>query len=97
MSALVLLEGQVHLDKIADMKTHLAQVLPDTRIYGGCQGVDVYFNMDNPGNVVVVEQWESRAHYDQYLQWRMETGVIDKVSAMLDGPCSFRYFERADV
>ena len=36
MSILVLLEGQVQLDKIADMKSHLARVLPNTRSYDGC-------------------------------------------------------------
>ncbi len=97
MSILVLREGQIQSDKIADMKSYLIQVVPDTRSYDGCQGIDVYFNMDNPGNMVVLQQWESRGHFDKYLQWRKETGVFAKSVSMLTGPLSTRYFERADV
>lgn len=97
MSILVLREGQIQSDKIADMKSYLAQIVPDTRSYDGCQGIDVYFNMDNPGNMVVLQQWESRGHFDKYLQWRKETGVFAKSVSMLTGPLITRYFERADV
>ena len=97
MSILVLLEGQVQSDKIADMKAYLAQVYPDTRSYDGCLGIDAHFNVDNPGNMVMVEQWESRGRHEKYLQWRTETGVIDKIVSMLTGPPRIRYFERADA
>jgi len=75
MSIMVLLEGQVQSDKIAEMKSTLAQVFPETRSYDGCQGIDAHFNMDNPGNMVMLEQWESRGHHDKYIQWRTETGI----------------------
>ena len=71
--------------------------MPDTRSYDGCQGIDAYFNVDNPGNMVVVEQWESRGHYEKYQQWRTETGVMNQAVSMLTGPPSIRYFERADA
>ena len=94
---LVLLEGQVKSDKIEDLKSYMAQIMPDTRSYDGCQGIDAYFNVDNPGNMVVVEQWESRGHYEKYQQWRTETGVMNQAVSMLTGPPSIRYFERADA
>lgn len=97
MSTLVLLEGQVQSDKIADMRSYLAQILPDTRSYDGCQGIDAQFNMDDPGNMILVEQWESRGHHEKYLQWRTETGAVDKIVSMLAGPPSIRYFEKADA
>ncbi len=97
MSILVLLEGQVKSDKISDMKSSLAQIFPDTRSYDGCQGIDAQFNVDDPGNMVIVEQWESRGHHEKYLKWRTETGVMAKLASMLTGPPSIRYFERADA
>ena len=97
MSILVLLEGQVKPDKIADMKSYLAQILPDTRSYEGCKGIDAHFNMDDPGNMVLVEIWESRGHHEKYAQWRAETGVVVKLGSMLTGLPSGRYFERAQV
>jgi len=97
MSTMVLLEGHIKSDKIADMTSSVAQLLPDTRIYDGNQGIDVYFNVDDPGNYVLVQQWKSRGHYEKYVQWRTETGVRDKLNSMQTGPPSIRYFERADI
>jgi quinol monooxygenase YgiN len=97
MSVLVLLEGSVKPEDISSMKSYMAEIVPDTRIYDGCQGVDVYFNTDDAGNMVLVEHWESRAHHERYLAWRTETGVVDKMVAMLAGQPSFRYFERTEA
>ena len=97
MSVLVLVEGPVNPEHIADMKAYMAEILPDTRAYDGCRGVDLYFNMDDPGNMVLVEYWDSRAHYEQYVGWRTETGVMAKIGAMLAGPPSIRYFEKTDT
>jgi quinol monooxygenase YgiN len=97
MSILVVREVQIQSDKIADMKSYLTQTVPETRSYDGCQGIDVYFNIDNIGNMVVLQQWESRNHFDKYLQWRKETGVVAKSESMLTEPISTRYFQRADV
>jgi quinol monooxygenase YgiN len=94
---LVLLEGRVQPDKIAEMKSSMAQLFPSARSYDGCQGIDGHFNVDDPGDMVMVEQWESRGHHEKYLKWRTETGVMDKLASMLVGPPSIRYFERADA
>ena len=97
MSVMVLLEAPVKGDQISNIKSSLAGLLPETRAYEGCQGMDVYFNVDDAGNMVVVEHWSSRPHHEKYLGWRTETGVMDKLGSMLAGPPSIRYFERADA
>ena len=97
MSVLVLLEVQVKPEVIADMKSYLAEILPDTRAYDGCQGIDVYVNTEDTGNIVAVEHWDSRTHHEKYAAWRTEIGDMDKIGAMLAGPPSFRYFERIDA
>ena len=94
MSVLVMLEIQVKPEHVSNMKSFLAEVLPDTRAYDGCQGIDVYSNTEDSGNIVLIEYWDSRAHHEKYLAWRTETGVLDKMGAMLAGPSSIRYFER---
>ena len=97
MSTFVLIVGNAKPDKIADIKSWMAQVLPHGRSYDGCQGVDALFNMDEPEDFVVVQQWESRGHYEKYLQWRADTGEVANLVSMLTGPPSIRYYERADV
>jgi quinol monooxygenase YgiN len=46
---------------------------------------------------VLYERWDSRQHYDHYLAWRYESGVVEKLGAMLNGPPSIRYYERVDA
>lgn len=97
MSVLVLLEAPVKPENVSKMKSYLAEILPGSRAYEGCQAMDVYFNTGDAGNMVVVERWDSRRHHEKYLAWRTETGVMDKLGGMLAGPPNVRYFERADA
>lgn len=97
MSVLVLLEAPVKAEEISNMKSFLAEVIPETRDYDGCRSMDLYFDTEDDGKLVLVENWDSRAHHEKYLGWRTDTGVMGKIGAMLAGPPSIRYFERADV
>jgi len=97
MSVMVLLEAPVKAEDISNMKSYLAKIFPETRECDGCQGIDAYFNMEDEGKIVLVEHWDSRAHHENYLRWRTETGVMDKIGGMLAGPPSIRYLERADA
>lgn len=97
MSTLVLVEGPVKTEDIPKMKAYMAEILPDTRKYDGCQGVELYFNMDDQDSMILVEYWDSRAHHEKYVGWRMETGVMEKIGSMLAGQPIIRYFERTDT
>lgn len=97
MSVLVILELQVKPEDVSNMKSVLAEAFVDTRAYDGCQGIDAYSNTEDPGNMVAIEYWDSRAHYEKYLAWRTETGFLDKLDAMLTGPPNIQYFERIDA
>ena len=97
MSVIVLLEMQVKPEAVNEVKAMLKKLLPDTRAYAGCQGIDIYGNLDDTGNLVFYERWDSRDHYQKYLAWRTETGTVDQLSAKLTAPPSIRYFERVNV
>jgi quinol monooxygenase YgiN len=97
VTVIVLLEFQVKPEAIDGMKAMMKEVLPDTRSYPGCQGVDVGNDPDNPGNFVFCERWASRDLYEKYLSWRTSTGMMDEFGSKLAGAPSVRYFNRADV
>lgn len=97
MSTVVLLEMQVRPEAVSEVKAMLKEILPDTRAYAGCQGIDIYSNLDDGGNLVFHERWTTRDHYQKYLNWRTETGVLDKLGAKLAGPPKIRYYERVDA
>lgn len=64
MSVLVVFEAEVQPDKVAAMKAFLSEILPDTRSYKGCHEINVYFNIENASDMVFVETWDSRSHYE---------------------------------
>lgn len=97
MACTVVLEIQLKPDMIDTAKGAFKEILPDTRAYDGCNSVNVVENQDAPGNLVLIENWESRAKYEKYLAWRAETGVLDQLGAMTSAAPSIRYFDGVDV
>ena len=41
-TTVVMLEMQVKPEAVAELKAGLKGMLPDTRAYDGCQGIDIY-------------------------------------------------------
>ena len=97
MSATILLELQVKPKAVDEMISFLKEILPDTRVYEGCQGIEVQQNQEDSSNLVMVEKWDSRQQYEKYLGWRTETGVIDKLGSMLSQPPSIRYYDLVEA
>ena len=79
MSVTVLLDLQAAPGSIDKLKQLFVEVLPDTRAYNGCEGLNVHLNQDDGNNLVIVERWQSRPHYEKYFAWRQETGLIDRL------------------
>ena len=97
MSVTVLLEVTAkpeYTDTLIDM---FANNFKETRQYEG--NIDIYMTRDHddPNTLVLVEQWETRPHYERYLAWRTETGVGEKLASMAAAGPTIRYFDRMDA
>ncbi len=97
MSIVVLLEFHVKADAVEDAKQFFKKILPDTRAFAGCEGLDVYTNVDDPTSFVFQERWQSKEHYEKYFAWRTANGSMEAFGAKLAGAPSVRYFKREDV
>jgi quinol monooxygenase YgiN len=97
MTCIVIFEVNAQKGTGTQLLETFRAILPDTRNKDGCQGVEVTTNLDNADNLVLVERWASRKHYENYLSWRHQRGDIDTLAAALAGPPSIRYFELASV
>ena len=84
MSHVVIAEFHAAHGKLDDLLAALKQALPETRAYDGCLGLDSWLDEER-STVVLTEQWTSFDHYDRYLAWRAETGVLGAVATLLDG------------
>ena len=97
MSVTVLLELKVKPRTGDDVLATLKAILPDTRAYEGNIGISVIRNQDDPDVLVAVEEWETRGHYEKYLAWRTETGVLAGLMEAVAEPPSIRYFDPTDA
>jgi quinol monooxygenase YgiN len=89
----VIVEVKVKPELADEMKLLLKRILPDTKSFDGFISIDVCQNLDTIGEFVFYEQWKSRGHYEKYLAWRIETGVIEQMTAMSVEPPSISFFE----
>ena len=96
MACQVLLEATVKDGCEEKLRTKLVELLPDTRSYDGCIYIYVTKDQDNPAQAVIVELWETREHYEKYLAWRTETGVMDELAELMENP-SWRFLDNWGV
>ena len=69
-------------------------LLKETRSYEGCHAVYFIQNQDDPSNLEFCSKWDSKQHYEKYLQWRIESGVLEETAKKYaDSEPVWRYFD----
>ena len=71
-------------DQVATLEEGFRSSLGDTRAYAGCLEIEVTFESAS-NTFVVIQEWESIAHYDRYLDWRKENGLFNMFDRVLEG------------
>ena len=97
MATLVLLEAKARSGTTDRVTEFLAKRLPETRAFEGCQGLTTHLNMDDGCTLVILEYWDTREHYERYLDWRRKTGALSEFQEMLESGPDIRYFEPVDI
>ena len=97
MATTVILEVQAKPGTGNDLLARFKELLPDTRSYDGCLGLDTYQDQDDPDTLVLAEKWETREKYETYFAWRQESGALDQMAGALAGEPSIRYFDLTGV
>lgn len=76
-----------------EFRDFMREIIADTRAYQGCVSIEFTRNQDSPNELLVMEKWDSRADYEKYLQWRMETGALTRMADAFDGQPKLRFFD----
>ena len=98
MSHTVVVEFPCAEGKGAQFLDALRAALPDTRGFEGCELVETYTHQDDPDKIVLWEKWAAKPNQEAYLNWRVETGMLDLLGPFLAGAPSFVHLdEHADV
>ena len=84
MTVMVTLEIPVVKEKIEGFLDVLREALKETQVYEGCKNVETFVE-EETGRVLLVELWETAQHQQAYLNWRMETGLVDALGGFLAG------------
>ena len=84
MAELVVLNFKAAERKFDALADIFRAVLDDTRAYDGCIKVDVYED-ESSSTITLVEEWETLAHQQKYLGWRIETGIQEATKDILEG------------
>ena len=87
MKNLVIVSFPAKEGMLDDLKETLKAALPDTRSFDGCISVDTYIE-DSTNTIHLIEDWETLDHQAKYLNWRVETGLLDNLDPLLAGGAS---------
>lgn len=97
MSVTVILEMNAKPGAVEQLLAFMKEILPGTRSFKGCHGIEVRQNQEDPCHLVFLESWVSRGDYDKYRAWRRETGTMETLGNFMAGPPNVRYFDQVDV
>jgi quinol monooxygenase YgiN len=97
MALTVLLDLQLHRDKLEIADDVLRETLTQTRAFEGCLRVEVLTDTEDPAHVLVVEEWESLEADSAYRAWRAGEGRSNLGSVLAQPGVITRYEVRAGV
>ena len=92
----VYLEFKCLEGKGAEFLEVLLPSLSDTRAFEGCLSVETYSNSDAPDTVFLWEKWAERSDQEAYMNWRVETGMLDLIGPFMAGPPSIVHLHAED-
>lgn len=97
MSIKVIVKLHVREDKLEQIRPLFSKLLKGTRGREGNEAVTVLSDQDRPTTIILIEQWASRHHYEQYNKWRAENGDLTMLAALLQEPPLRRFFDYIGV
>jgi quinol monooxygenase YgiN len=96
MSVIVLVTIFAKEEFLEELKKYFKEILPGTRSFEGCQGVQLYENQEFPTKLTIHAKWTSEEAQKKYMAWRMETGELDKLLPMLSEPPTMQFYTIVD-
>ena len=96
MSIVVIVNFSVKTESLEEVTKYLKEILPDTRSFEGCEGVELYQNTEFSNKLTIRAKWISEDAQKKYIAWRMETGAMNKLISMLSEPPNMQYYSIID-
>ena len=84
MKNLVIVSFPAKVGSLESLKEAMRRALRDTRSFDGCLSVNTFIE-ESTNTIHLIEDWESLNHQATYLNWRVETGLLDDLDPFLEG------------
>lgn len=92
MPVTVVLEMHYKPERVQDALDNLAKLLPDTRAFAGCLSVQTLRKEEDPGNITLLERWESKEHQQRYIAWRQSQPRDDSLADAVTAATTFTWY-----
>ena len=96
MSVTVIADLAIKPEEVEWVIATLRSILPNTRKAAGCLGADLQQNQDEPNNLLIVQEFETRDHYLAYMNAVKGEGepdpVLARYFASFARPAEVRYY-----
>ena len=66
MSIGIIVEAKLKPETVEEAKQFFIKILPDTRNFEGCEGVNVFVDQDDPTTLFLVERWAAKENYENF-------------------------------
>jgi|APCry1669189070_1035195.scaffolds.fasta_scaffold29120_2 quinol monooxygenase YgiN len=71
----------------------LKVALIDTRNFKGCISIETYTDEEDPNSVWLLQKWQSRNDYDEYVKWRLANGMIEALAPFVSKPLEITFIK----
>jgi quinol monooxygenase YgiN len=92
VGVVVIIDLRTKPEHAASVKALLHGALPDILGFDGCLSAALHVNQDDNANLMLIERWTSREHFEKYRAWRAARGDHANLVSMLVGPLMVRAF-----
>ncbi|MCH9659264.1 antibiotic biosynthesis monooxygenase [archaeon] len=96
MCIIVLVNFDVKKESVDELKKYFKEILPDTRSFEGCQGVQLYESKESPTKFIIHSKWASEDAQKKYMSWRIDTGELEKLMPMLSEHPNLEFYNIVD-
>ena len=91
MPITVMLKATLKENQQNKLEDLMRESLVETRKYEGFRDITIY-QEDNSNNIVFYSIWDKKEHYENYLNYRIQTGDIDTLAQFFENKPQISFY-----
>jgi len=96
MSIWVSLDTTVKKGRYEELLPFLQKNLPNVRGFSGALSVSIFYD-EETNNFLLIEEWLSCEHHQNYIKFISENGVMEQLVAFMEGPPKVQYYSKLPI